>query len=261
MVVSLLTRINIAMQRFQLLIRSALGRFPPDSDAFCLAGIESNGFLQLAPLKLPIKNIFEDSFLWAVPKHRRSIEKRLKRKFGHPEYVLKIMTPKTNLRTCNTSTCYKKVIEETKVIQETIQNHLKLEPVEKEVVVLYEGEKDDKSNIFEGKQIVEMKKSRPAWFSKNLLQQTTQTPATTSDLHAIKKVIEETKVIQETIQNHLKLEPVEKEVVVLYEGEKDDKSNIFEGKQIVEMKKSRPAWFSKNLLQQTTQTPATTIGK
>lgn len=81
------------------------------------------------------------------------------------------------------ATCYKKVIDETKCMQEAIQNELKLEPVEKEIVVLYDNEKDGKpEEFFEGKRIVEMKKSRPAWFSKNLLQGTTQPPAETKDV-------------------------------------------------------------------------------
>lgn len=43
----------------------------------------------------------KDHILWAVPKHRRTIEKRMKRKYGSPEYVQKILLPKTNLRVCN----------------------------------------------------------------------------------------------------------------------------------------------------------------
>lgn len=74
-------------------------------------------------------------------------------------------------------------MDETKAMQDAIQEELKLEPVEKEVVVLYEGEEDEKPDeIFEGKRIVEVKKPRPAWFSKNLLQQSTQKPATSSDV-------------------------------------------------------------------------------
>ncbi|KAF5304343.1 hypothetical protein FQA39_LY09722 [Lamprigera yunnana] len=81
------------------------------------------------------------------------------------------------------ATCYKKVIAETTQMQESIQNELKLTPVEKEVVVLYAGEKDQYPNEYwEGKRVVEMDKPRPAWFSKNLLQQTTQQPATTTDV-------------------------------------------------------------------------------
>ncbi|KAJ8983750.1 hypothetical protein NQ317_017853 [Molorchus minor] len=60
-------------------------------NGYCLAG-EINllpVFPPRIPSKLSLKNIFEDGFLWAVPKHRRSLEKRLKRKFGSPEYTLK----------------------------------------------------------------------------------------------------------------------------------------------------------------------------
>lgn len=68
-------------------------------------------------------------------------------------------------------------------MQDKIQEELKLNPVEKEVVVLYDGEKDEKpAEFWEGKRIVEMQKPRPSWFSKNLTQGTTQQPATTSDV-------------------------------------------------------------------------------
>lgn len=68
-------------------------------------------------------------------------------------------------------------------MQDAIQEKLQLNPVDKEVVVLYDGEKDEKlDEFYEGKRIVEMKKERPAWFSRNLLQQTTQKPATTADV-------------------------------------------------------------------------------
>lgn len=35
---------------------------------------------------------------------------------------------------------------------------------------------------FQGKRIVEMKKERPSWFSKNLLQKTTAQPSTSKDV-------------------------------------------------------------------------------
>lgn len=41
-----------------------------------------------------------------------------------------------------TANCYKKVIEETKLMQEKIKNSLGLEPVDKEVVILYDGERN-----------------------------------------------------------------------------------------------------------------------
>lgn len=54
-----------------------------------------------APSKFSIKDLIGDGFLLAVPKFRRTIEKRLKRKFGSPDYVWKMLVPKTNLKVCN----------------------------------------------------------------------------------------------------------------------------------------------------------------
>lgn len=51
-----------------------------------------------APFSL--KDLIGDGILWAVPKHRKSIERRLKAKYGHPKYHMKIMSPKTTLRIC-----------------------------------------------------------------------------------------------------------------------------------------------------------------
>lgn len=47
------------------------------------------------------ERLFGDSILWAVPKHRRSIEKRLKRKFGCINDFYKMLMPRTDLLTCN----------------------------------------------------------------------------------------------------------------------------------------------------------------
>lgn len=70
------------------------------TDAYCVAGIEFNETTKPLP-KFTIKDILGDGFLWAVPKHRRTLEKRQKRRFGHPDYVEKILRPKAYLRTCN----------------------------------------------------------------------------------------------------------------------------------------------------------------
>lgn len=53
------------------------------------------------PKKFSIKDVVGDGFLLAVPKFRRTVEKRLKRKFGSPEYVWKMLVPKTNIIMCN----------------------------------------------------------------------------------------------------------------------------------------------------------------
>lgn len=68
-------------------------------------------------------------------------------------------------------------------MQDAIQENLGLQPIEKEVVVLYDGEKGNEGEEYwEGKRIVEIQKPRPSWFGKNLLQQTTQQPATSTDI-------------------------------------------------------------------------------
>lgn len=94
--------------------------------------------------------------------------------------------------------------EETKLMQEKIEAELGLNPADNDVVVLYDGEKGNQvsdpnirnsfkqkwNNLFSsqsseywnGKRIVEMNKPRPPWFSKNLLQKTTQQPATTKEV-------------------------------------------------------------------------------
>lgn len=177
------------------LFRALTGTYHPDDYRLCLdIPLENKTLKGNSERKGVLESILGDGFLFAVPKHRRTIEKRLKRKFGNPEYDLKILLPRKNLKTCNVCgddheigvlcpTCYKKVIDETKAMQDAIQNELKLEPVEKEIVVLYDGEKDKQPDEFwNGKRIVEMKKSRPEWFSENLLQKTTQKGATTSDV-------------------------------------------------------------------------------
>ena len=88
-------------------------------------------------------------------------------------------------------------------MQDKIQAELGLNPVEQEVIVLYDGEKGEQVIIFialindkyynlfcvfqpsefwKGKRVVEMEKPRPMWFSKNLMQKSTQPAATTKEI-------------------------------------------------------------------------------
>lgn len=64
--------------------------------------------------------------------------------------------------------CYEQVKQETDLMQEAITKELKLDPIDKEVAIVYEDDPKDEK-LFEGKRIVEMQKERPQWFSKNLL--------------------------------------------------------------------------------------------
>lgn len=141
-----------------------------------------------------LNDLLGDGFLWAVPKHRRSIEKRLNRKFGLPKYDWKPLRVKEHLRVCIHCNnyceagvlcphCYDRVRGETKQMQEEIQKQLGLNKIEKDVVVLYENERQDmKSKDLEGKCIVEIPKKRPAWFTKNLLQKSTSETSNSTDV-------------------------------------------------------------------------------
>ncbi|XP_068631215.1 large ribosomal subunit protein bL32m [Battus philenor] len=144
---------------------------------------------------LTINDIIGDGILLAVPKFRRTIEKRWKRKFGSPDYVWKMLVPKTNIKVCRDcghhhehgrlcENCYKRVENETKEIKAKIQEKLGGSPIDKDVIVLYEGEDvaNTPKEFWEGKRIIEMKKERPQWFSKNLLQKTTQQPSSSTDV-------------------------------------------------------------------------------
>lgn len=185
----LLHHLRIVVQNLENTVANLIiRRRPPAALCFDL-GVDPS-----QPLGSSLKDILNEGFLWAVPRNRRTIEKRLKRQYGNPYYTSKILVPKKTLHVCNVCgddheigvlcpTCYKKVIEETQAMQDAIQNELGLKAVENEVVVLYNGEKNSTpSEYFEGKRIVEIDKPRPAWFSKNLLQSTTQQPATSTNI-------------------------------------------------------------------------------
>jgi large subunit ribosomal protein L32 len=65
--------------------------------------VQANASNKLVPASsFSLEKIFRDGFLWGVPTKRRSVEKRLSRKFGYPEYVYKLLLPKRNLLVCNT---------------------------------------------------------------------------------------------------------------------------------------------------------------
>ncbi|KAK3931116.1 39S ribosomal protein L32, mitochondrial, partial [Frankliniella fusca] len=182
---SMLRRVSLAVTKFENSVENLLQRLlPPGGPSFALAGVEQPLF-KLPGLSFPsAKQIWEDAILAAVPRNRRSIERRLKRRFGIPEYHWKMLWMKKNLQSCIQCGnfhepgllcphCYHKVIQETKEISAKIQETLKLEPIEKDVIVLYENEKAS-PEFFDGKRVVEMEKPRPEWFSSNLMQPSTQ---------------------------------------------------------------------------------------
>ncbi|KZC05957.1 PREDICTED: 39S ribosomal protein L32, mitochondrial [Dufourea novaeangliae] len=193
-----LRRLSHAFQTFERAVDVILGRgFPPAG----LCVIERNHVVnQVQAPNLPsrsLKDILNDAFLWAVPKKRRSLEKRLNRRYGLPEYNWKPHVPKTNLLMCRKcghdyeahtlcGYCYEIVKKETEQMQEAIQTELGLSPVEQEVLVLYEGEKERLKDEFWKKQrIIELPKKRPEWFNQNLLQPTTKESSDETNLKPV----------------------------------------------------------------------------
>lgn len=74
------------------------------TEPMCLVACPSYspiGEPEQASKSLSIKDLIGDGIFWAVPRTRRTLEKRQKRKYGSPDYHLKILLPKQTLRVCN----------------------------------------------------------------------------------------------------------------------------------------------------------------
>ncbi|KAK3591406.1 hypothetical protein CHS0354_005328 [Potamilus streckersoni] len=124
-----------------------------------------------------IDSIF-GSILWGVPKSRRTLEKRLTRKFQGKEFK-EVTAIKKNIVACLECgtyhemhticpKCYGKVREETAAMKAAMGEDFQYNHPRSEVVYLYEDDQEDRAK-YKGKYIVEMKKPRPLWFAKNLL--------------------------------------------------------------------------------------------
>lgn len=88
---------------YKLVIPSNVENSPKIKSIFvlelALAYVEQK---QTTPVnKFSLKDLIGDGFLLAVPKFRRTIEKRWKRRFGSPEYVWKMLMPKTTIHVCH----------------------------------------------------------------------------------------------------------------------------------------------------------------
>ncbi|KAL7024616.1 hypothetical protein ACKWTF_013127 [Chironomus riparius] len=192
----LISEIAVILRQAENIIPSLFGRYPfPPEPLTILANQHPE-----VPSKQPfsLKDLIGDGFLFAVPVFRRTLEVRKTRKIGIPyrggPEGLKTLQKKPYIKVCNACghyherdclcpNCYAKIKDETNEIKEKIIKELKLDPVDKEVVVLYDGEKAQQSPEFwNGKRIVEMEKARPQWFSKNLMQKSTQPNAETKEL-------------------------------------------------------------------------------
>ena len=123
-----------------------------------------------------------DSLLWAVPKRRRSVFVRVRRRLGVENYShgTSVLKPK-NLIPCQVcgnfmeigylcEHCYQENCKETQLIQEAMIKDHGIYPIEHEYAPLYKGE--EKVNK-PGFKFVEIQKERPQWFSSNLLSRPT----------------------------------------------------------------------------------------
>jgi len=118
------------------------------------------------------------------------VERRLTRRFGLKGWTWKMLIPNYNLLICDNCghhyqakhmcrNCYEKNLEETKIIRESIEAKLGHSPIDKDVIVLYQSDKEKGMDIDEStaslnnKLLVEIPKERPSFFSPNLLQKST----------------------------------------------------------------------------------------
>ncbi|KZS06961.1 39S ribosomal protein L32, mitochondrial [Daphnia magna] len=193
----LLKCLTDALGKFEYVYLTPLLRRPPTPQWIPLV-VQAPEQLLEKDASFDIKSIF-DGFLWGVPTCRRSAEKRMMRKYGAPNWHNKLILPRKDIKTCGTCghnheagrlcpNCYSKVKAETSVLQEKMVQELGLDPIDKEIAIVYQGEKtqfDDE--FFKGKRVVQMEKPRPKWFSKNLLQRCGPNSDVNSSEHTIIK--------------------------------------------------------------------------
>ncbi|KAH9523174.1 54S ribosomal protein L32, mitochondrial [Bulinus truncatus] len=172
-------KINITFSRCHQMLQILSRNNPPPSMAVLGIPLNSsnNGNFEKQSAKSLLDSIF-DGILLAVPKHRRSIEKRLHRKHRFTNFV-EHGTAKNNIIPCLEcgnfkekghlcKHCYDKVRLETKEMQSKMGEDLQFNVPRQEVEFVYEGERVENNN----KYVVNMDKSRPSWFPKHLLNKT-----------------------------------------------------------------------------------------
>ncbi|KAK7092610.1 hypothetical protein V1264_008331 [Littorina saxatilis] len=128
-----------------------------------------------------LDSVFSNVLL-AVQRNRRSLERRMTRRMqmaGHFEYAVPrkdIVADLDSGRWKERGTIcrhhYAKVKEETEKMKEELGEAMQYTADQKEVVFLYEGEESEKAKQ-QGKYVVQMKKERPTWFHKSLLEKKT----------------------------------------------------------------------------------------
>jgi len=127
-------------------------------------------------------SLLQRGFLWVTPRRRRTVEARLNRRFGVKEWgTSKMIEMNKKIRVDNNTgeyfelgklapLTYNKIMKETKLIQQRMAESFGTgTPKDKDVVVLYKGEKKEVPDKF---RVIEMDTERPSFFSSNLMQKT-----------------------------------------------------------------------------------------
>ncbi|XP_017480872.1 PREDICTED: 39S ribosomal protein L32, mitochondrial-like [Rhagoletis zephyria] len=146
------------------------------------------------PKSFSINELMREGMLWGVPKKRPTIESRLRKRFGVPNYPqnTRLLKPRSDLVVCERCgdhhevhticrTCYIEVKTETEKIKGEIKEQTDpLEPKEKEVFLRFENE--NANEPVDKFRIIEISRPRPKWFTKNLLARSTGKVAPTRDV-------------------------------------------------------------------------------
>lgn len=122
-----------------------------------------------------------NGYLWATPKRRTPWRKKMHIKYGNANWKdgTKLWKSKRNIITCMECgsfhefhaicrNCFTKVQEESEKIIRDLRATWAGKAIDKEVQVLYEGEKVE--SAVANKRIVELERPRPLWFAPNLSQ-------------------------------------------------------------------------------------------
>ncbi|CAG5122486.1 unnamed protein product [Candidula unifasciata] len=173
---SLSQKWNISTSGLQSLINMWMRNGPPPALALAACPSALPAQQSNSSAESPLTSIF-NGILLAVPKHRRSLEKRLFRKHRFTGFMEHAM-PKNTIIPCLEcgnfkekghlcGHCYDKVRKETKEMQVKMGDDLHFNIPRSEVDFVYESEKAP-----EGKFVVKMEKPRPGWFPKRLMNKT-----------------------------------------------------------------------------------------
>ncbi|XP_033625442.1 39S ribosomal protein L32, mitochondrial-like [Asterias rubens] len=173
----LLQNLRFSLEKLEARLLERLGGHPPLAPAFALQGtslIDDQSHHNQGSLS----SIF-DGFLWAVPKHRRSIQRNRKRRRAVekleeyiPEwkFVMCEVCGHSKMRGFICGHCLIRIRQESAEIRKELfetQEENNIIP-ERESIVLYEDEALRPED--QGKEVVEMKKKRPFWFSRSLTE-------------------------------------------------------------------------------------------